>query len=147
METVILRPELDTLFRLIRVFEQAKLAYALMGLVAVELHGARPYTSRTEVLLNRPGFDIFCGLVPAAGFVPIEGRPRRFVDSSNGEDFELFLSGHHPGRFRPTLIPFPDPRKASEVRDNIRVLTLSWLIQLKLAAKTHRDAADVVGRR
>jgi hypothetical protein len=42
-----------------------------------------------------------------------------------------------------TPISFPDPRLASELREAFRVLTLPWLIQLKLAVKTYADAADV----
>lgn len=66
------------------------------------------------------------------------------MDSRNGAAFEVFLTGHHPGRNGPTPIPFPDPQEASETRETYRVLTLPWLIQLKLAANAAADMADVV---
>ena len=105
---------------------------------------AQPYTGTIEFLLAPAAFDHFCLHAAEARFEQVGGRSRRFVDSRNGAAFEVFLTGHHPGRNGPTPIPFPDPQEASETRETYRVLTLPWLIQLKLAANTHGDAADAV---
>ena len=80
----------------------------------------------------------------AQGFEQILNRPRRFVDRTNQVRMEVFLTGHHPGRKGPGPVTFPDPSEVAELRDDIRVVNLPQLIQLKLAAKSYYDSADVV---
>ena len=41
-------------------------------------------------------------------------------------------------------IAFPDPDQVGEIIRNVRVVNLTTLIQLKLAARRHQDFADVV---
>ena len=48
------------------------------------------------------------------------------------------------GRGGPAPFAFPDPAQASEEIDQVRVVTLTQLIQLKLAACRYADFADVV---
>jgi hypothetical protein len=138
------RPDVDTLYRVKNLLDRHHLPYTLMGSLAVELHGARPYTSTIELLIAHAAFDVFCEHAAKAGFEQNPVRPRRFVDRRNQANFEMFLTGHHPGRTGPTPIAFPDPMEASETREASRVLTLPWLIQLKLGANTYGDKADIV---
>src|SRR5204863_5938313 len=71
-------------------------------------------------------------------------RTRRFVDRTNGVTVDVLLTGLFPGLGGPGPIAFPDPAGVAEVVDNKRVLTLAALIELKLAARRHKDFADVV---
>ena len=77
-------------------------------------------------------------------FDPVKRRSRRFVDRSNGVTVDLMITGHHPGHGGPVLFTFPDPLEASEEIKQLRVLTLPYLIQLKLAARRYYDFGDVV---
>ena len=49
-----------------------------------------------------------------------------------------------PGSGRPGPIAFPDPKAVGETIETIQVVNLSTLIELKLAARRHRDFGDVV---
>jgi hypothetical protein len=138
------RPDVDTLCRVKQLLDRNNLPYALMGSLAVEVHGARPYTSTIEFLIGRAAFDCFCEHARQARFEQNPHRLRRFVDTRNGKGFEFFFTGHHPGRTGPAPIAFPDPLEASEVREEIRVMTLPWLIQVKLTANTYAELADVL---
>src|SRR5262249_25405148 len=62
----------------------------------------------------------------------------------NNVAIDVLVTGHLPGRGGQAPFPFPDPTEASEEIDNIRVVTLVQLIQLKLAARRYQDFADVV---
>lgn len=138
------RPDVDTMYRVTRLLGRQRLSYSLMGSLAVEVHGARPYTSNIEFLIGQREFEAFCEHASKTRFEQDPTRRRQFVDSRNQRSFEFFLTGHHPGRRGPAPVTFPNSAKASENREGLRVLTLPWLIQLKLTANTHAELADVV---
>jgi len=72
-------------------------------------------------------------------FDRMPGRPRRFTHRDTGATFSVLLTGFFPG-----AIAFPDPAAVAEQRDDLRVLTLPALVELKLAAGRYQDFADVV---
>ena len=78
------------------------------------------------------------------GYDQAPGRARRFVDRTNNVAIDILVTGHFPGRGGPAPFAFPDPAQASEEIDQVRVVTLTQLIQLKLAACRYADFADVV---
>ena len=71
-------------------------------------------------------------------------RPRRFTDRTNGVTLDILVTGLFPGLGKPGPIAYPDPAVVSEVIDQVRVIDLPTLIQLKLAARRYQDFADVV---
>jgi hypothetical protein len=54
------------------------------------------------------------------------------------------VTGLFPGSGKPGPIAYPKPTEVSETIDNLQVIDLPTLIQLKLAARQHQDLADVV---
>jgi hypothetical protein len=137
-------PVYATLDRLAEKFRQAGIAYAVMGAMAVNLHGARRTTDDLDVLVTRQGLEVFRQTFVGVDFDQVPGRSRRFVDKQSGITLDLLVTGHYPGRGGPGPIAFPDPTEASEEKRNVRVLTLPQLIQLKLAARRYKDFGDVV---
>lgn len=73
----------------------------------------------------------------------VEGRPRRFKERQSGVTVDVLLTGRYPGFRGAGPFPFPHPDEASEEIENVRVVTLPQLIQLKLAARWHSDFGDV----
>src|SRR5579862_578551 len=105
--------------RLTAHLEKAQIPYALVGSMAVELHGASRLTDDVGVLLTGQSFDVFRQKFLGEMLDPVPGRPRRFIERATDIPVEVFLTGHHPGRRGPTPVPFPDPQEDSVEIQNI----------------------------
>jgi hypothetical protein len=66
------------------------------------------------------------------------------VDRKSGVNIDILVTGLYPGTGKPGPIAFPDPADVSETIAGAEVLNLVTLVQLKLAARRHRDFGDVV---
>src|SRR2546425_1188352 len=64
--------------RLAKRLERAGIPYAVMGAMAVNLHGARRTTDDVDVLLTKEGLDRFRKEVLPKFYKSVEGRSRRF---------------------------------------------------------------------
>jgi hypothetical protein len=137
-------PQHKAMRRLAKRLKKAGIPYALMGAMAVNAHGAERTTRDVDVLLTPDGLERFRREFVGKIYDPVVGRPRRFVERESGVTVDILFTGGYPGSGRPGPIAFPDPTAASEEIEEIRVLTLLQLIQLKLAARRHADFADVV---
>lgn len=134
----------QTMHRLTKRLSAAGIAYAVMGGMAVNAHGAARTTADLDVLLTREGLAWFRRELAGTEYDPVQGRSRSFTDRENEVKVDLLVAGHLPGMGGPAPFPFPDPTAASEEINGIRVVTLPQLIQLKLAAGRHYDFGDVV---
>jgi len=130
--------------RLAQHLRQAEIPYAVMGGVAVNLHGSRSMTQDLKVLLTSRGLDQFRQQFVGTAYDQVPNRSRRFVDRQNKISIDVLVTGHYPGRHGPGPFAFPDPAEASEDIDQVRVVTLVQLIQLKLAARRYYYFGDVV---
>ena len=122
-------PVHQTLRRLVRRLEKANIPYAVMGGMAVNAHRYQRTTGDVDILLTPEGLEEF---------------RRRFVDRANEVTLDILVTGRFPGSGKPGPVPFPDPDKVSEVIEKARVVNLATLVELKLAARRHRDFGDVV---
>jgi len=123
--------------------DRAKIAYAIVGGMAVNAHHHSRTTQDVDFLLSAEGFAAF-RRVAAAGFNTVPDRPRRFIDRATGVSFDILVAGLFPGSGQPGPIVFPDPVNVFETIDGLHVINLPTLIQLKLAARRYQDFADVV---
>lgn len=137
-------PATLSLRRLIRKLVKAEIPHAVMGGMAVYVHGHRRLTDDVDVLLTREGFARFRSLFVPKDYEPVAGRSRRFIDRANGVTLDVLVTGLFPGRGDPGPIAFPDPEKVRELIGKVFYIDLVTLIQLKLAAHRHQDFADVV---
>jgi hypothetical protein len=136
-------PVHQTARRLARRLEKAGIAYALMGAMAVNAHGARRTTDDVDVLLTAAGLDQFRQQMVGSFYDPVEGRSRRFVERQSGVGVDVLVTGKYPGKGSPGPIAFPDPEQTGVEIEKVKVLNLPQLIQLKLAARRHYDFGDV----
>ena len=130
--------------RLIRRLKKAGIAYAIMGGLAVYVHGYRRFTDDVDVLLTREGFVEFQRRFVPKNYEPVPGRSRRFTDKQNRVTVDILVTGLYPGLGRPGPITFPDPEAVRQEINSRHYIDLVTLIQLKLAARRHQDFADVV---
>jgi hypothetical protein len=135
--------EHKTMRRLVANPEKAKTPYAIMGAMAVNAHRHERTTKDVDILLTQQGFEKF-----RRRFVPKSydrtDRPRCFLDRRHKVTFGILVTGLFPGSGKPGPIAFPDPAEVSETIQNMQVVNLPTLIQLKLAARRHSDFGDVV---
>ncbi len=130
--------------RLVRRLEKTNIPYAIMGGMAVNAHNYERTTKDVDILLTPQGLAEFRQRFVPKNYSPVPGRERRFVDRTNKVTIDFLVTGRYPGSGKPGPIAFPDPEDVEETLFKIRVINLETLVQLKLAARRHRDFGDVV---
>jgi hypothetical protein len=134
----------ETMRRVAGRLEAAGIRYAIVGGMAVNAHKHERTTGGVDFLLTPVGLTAFLRFVDAADFQRVGGRPRRFLDPATGVTFDVLVTGLFPGSGQPGPVAFPDPADVTEDIGGRRVVNLPTLIQLKLAARRHKDFGDVV---
>jgi hypothetical protein len=134
----------QTMRRLAKRLEKAKIPYAIMGAMAVNAHGARRTTDDVDVLLTVEGFQRFRETFVDSVYEQVRGRQRRFKEKQSGVGVDVLLTGAYPGSGEPGPVQFPDPTMAGIEIEKAQFVALAELIQLKLAARRHYDFGDVV---
>jgi hypothetical protein len=137
-------PVYKTMRRTIKNLEKAKIPYALVGGMAVNLHGHKRTTDDVDILLTMEGLAEFRKRFVPKHYATNDRLPRRFTDRKNEVTIDFLVTGLYPGSGQPGPIAYPDPTAAGERIEELRVIDLATLIQLKLAARRHQDFADVV---
>ncbi len=137
-------PVHETMKRLARRLEKAGISHAVMGGMAVNAHHYARTTGDVDFLLTPEGFAAFKRLFVPRHYERLPQAPRKFRDRKSQVKVDILLTGLYPGSGKPGPIAFPDPTLVCETIDSYQVIDLLTLIQLKLAARRHRDFADVV---
>jgi hypothetical protein len=137
-------PVHQTMRRMARRLERAGISYAVVGGMAVNAHRYQRTTKDVDFLLTSEGFAEFRRRFVGKNYAPVPRRPLRFVDRTSGVTLDVLITGLFPGSGAPGPIAYPDPERVGETIDKIRVLNLAALVELKLAARRHRDFGDVV---
>ncbi len=130
--------------RLVKRLDKAGIPYAIVGGMAINAHNYERMTKDVDVLLTRQGLAEFRRLFVPKEYDPVAQLPRRFIDRKNQRTIDVLVTGLYPGNGRPGPIAFPDPTMVREEIKSIQYINLATLIQLKLAARRHRDFGDVV---
>ena len=110
-------PVHKTMRRTIKNLEKANIPYALVGGMAVNLHGYRRTTNDVDFLLTPEGLAEFQKRFVPKHYEAIPRRPRRFTDRKNEVIVDFLVTGLYPGNGQPGPIAFPDP---------VSVRTTSW---------------------
>jgi hypothetical protein len=129
--------------RLAKRLERVGIPYAVMGAMAVNLHGARRTTDDVDVLVTKEGLERFRNEILPKFYKPVEGKSRRFEERKSGVRLDCLVTGHFPGRGGPKPFAFPDPAQVAVQLEKVQVVNLPQLIQLKLAAGRYYDFGDV----
>jgi hypothetical protein len=130
--------------RLAKRLDRANIPYVIVGGMAVFAHHYRRSTDDVDVLLTPAGFEAFQQRFVPKYYERLPRRPRRFVDRANQVTLDVLVTGYFPGTGKPGPIAYPDPADVGQSIDNVRILNLVTLVQLKLAARRYQDFADVV---
>lgn len=126
----------------------AELPHALVGGVAVCLHGYQRNTTDVDWVIRSEDSDAVRDALTGAGFT--WDQERREFHSPSGVPVQFVIAGAKAGSKTPVTLPDPNDEGAVTRLEDLPVLTLAKLIESKLACgqgslrRTHRDFADVV---
>jgi hypothetical protein len=125
-----------------------KVAYAVVGGVAVCLHGYRRNTVDLDVLIRPEDAGAFRSTMTSIGFAwDAQAKEHR---AASGVAVQVVLAGEPEGPGQEATFPSPTDAKCVTTIEGLPVLSLAQLIQAKLACglghirRTHKDFADVV---
>ena len=123
--------------------------YALVGGLALNLHGYVRMTSDINLLMTPASLERFHERLVGRGYVPLfAGARKSFRDTETNIILEILSTGDFPGDGKHKAVRFGDPAEVSESKGDLRVIRLDKLIEIKLASglsASHRlrDLADV----
>jgi hypothetical protein len=140
----------DTARRCDAVLNEHGLPHAIVGGVAVCLHGYQRNTVDVDILVRREDTDAVRKTMAEEGFV-WDPDNREFRGPGN-VPVQFLIAGEPAGDDRALGVNLPDPGEPGVVIEieRLTVVSLARLIELKLACglgnlrRTHRDFADVV---
>jgi hypothetical protein len=137
-----------SLDKLCRKLEEASIPYAIVGGMALYLHGFRRFTDDVDVLVTRPGLERIYEVLEGRGYLRPFENSKNLRDTEHGVRIEFLITGEFPGDGKPKPVAFPDPQQKHVVLDGQKVITLPALIDLKLAsgltnAARVKDISDV----
>ncbi len=138
-----------SMHRLAQRLEAEGIAYAIIGGMALFAHGYARLTLDVDILMTPEGLRKFHDRLVGRGYVPaFSGAKKSFRDTESNIRIEIVTAGEFPGDGLPKPVAFPDPAGKTIEREQVQVITLEKLIELKLASgltASHRlrDLADV----
>jgi hypothetical protein len=138
----------EALRRIVKDLDDRGIDYAVIGAVALNLHGYRRFTADIDLLLTKSGLEQFRKELVGLGYRPaFQGARRRFRTSEN-IPIEIITAGEYPGDGQPKPVHFPNPKEATTEIEGVKTISLDKLVELKLASglsAPHRlkDLADV----
>jgi hypothetical protein len=139
-----------TLRKIARRIDSIGVPYAIAGGMALEAHGFRRLTVDVDILVNREGLSAIHANLDGLGYVPPFSGSKNLRDAEYGVRIEFLVAGEFPGDGKPKPVAFPDPAEVGVEINGVRYLSLSALIELKLAsgmtggALRMKDFADVI---
>ena len=143
-------PVHKTLREVVRRLSEEQIDYAIIGGMALTLHGFIRPTEDVDLLLTPTGLEKFHAELVGRGYVPVfAGARKHFRDTETGVKVEVITTGEYPGDGKPKPVVFPDPKAVAIELADYRVVRLESLIELKLASglsaehRKLRDLADV----
>jgi putative nucleotidyltransferase-like protein len=143
-------PVHKTLNDIARRLSEEQIDYAIIGGMALALHGFIRPTEDVDLLMTPQGLDKFHAKLVGRGYVPLfPGARKHFRHPETGVKVEVITTGEYPGDGKPKPVAFPEPRDVAINLAEYRVVNLESLIELKLASgltaehRKLRDLADV----
>jgi hypothetical protein len=127
----------------VKRLEKLDIPYAIVGGMAVYLHGHEQCTGDVDLLVTADGLGAFRDHFVPGKYHAVPQRSRRFLDRKNDVQVGFVVTGQFPRDGKPGPVAFPHPAEVSETINEFRVVDLTTLIRLKLAARRYQDLADV----
>lgn len=140
-------PVHQTLKAITESLTELKIPYCVAGGMALVAHGYDRTTVDIDVIVTEQGLAAIHENLEGRGYLRPFLNSRNLRDTATQVRIEFLVTGRFPGDGKPKPVAFPDPAKEGVEIDGIRYVSLSSLIELKLASgmsAAHRlkDLAD-----
>lgn len=137
------------LLALTKLLERAGIPYAVCGAMALNRWGYRRLTTDLDILLTKEGLAQFKTRALGRGYVEKFPGSKGVRDTEHNVPVDFLIAGDYPGDGKPKPVRFPDPAQAGVRREELVLLPVPKLVELKLASgmsAAHRlkDLGDVV---
>jgi hypothetical protein len=123
-----------TLRTLTQTLNELGIDYAVVGSMAMFLHGYRRFTEDVDILVTREGLAKIHESLEGRGYVKPFEASKNLRDTRTGVKIDFLISGQYPGDGKPGPIAFPIPGQASKETAGMNCIDLVPLIELKLAS-------------
>jgi hypothetical protein len=138
----------QALQKITRRLDELGIPYAVAGGMALFLHGYRRFTEDVDILVTREGLQKIHEELEGRGYLPPFTGSKNLRDAEHGVRIEFLVAGDYPGDGKPKPVAFPDPAAVTAVVDDVHLLNLPSLVELKLASGLTnplrlKDLADV----
>jgi len=139
----------DALHRITARLRELNIPHAVVGGMALFLHGYERFTRDIDILVTRPGLEEIHRRLEGLGYVPPFEGSKNLRDAEFSVRIEFLVTGEYPGDGKPKPVAFPDPSAVVTEIAGIPCVNLKTLIELKLASgmssiERAQDIADVV---
>lgn len=127
--------------------EELGVDYAIAGGMAMFFHGYRRFTEDVDILVTSSGLALIHEKLEGRGYIRPFEKSKNLRDADTRVKIDFLVAGQFPGDGKPGPVAFPEPAAVAEVRDGVRVVGVTGLIQLKLASGRapgrRKDLGDV----
>ena len=137
-----------TLIHIVKRLQDLSIPYAVVGGMAMFHHGYRRFTEDVDLLVTKDSLQEIHRRLEGLGYLPVFAGNKQLRDTDTGVKVEFLVTGEYPGDGLPKPVSFPNPEECCTLIDDLRVLTLPKLIELKLASgmsnpRRGKDLVDV----
>src|SRR5947209_5047927 len=112
----------QTMRRIARRFDDLGIPNAVVGGMALFLHGFRRFTEDVNLLVTPEGLALLHEKLDGLGYVRPFAASKNLRDAETGVRIEFLVAGQFPGDGKPKPVAFPDPNQVAEEEDGIRRL-------------------------
>ena len=136
--------------KIAHTLNELEIPYAVVGGMALFMHGLRRFTEDVDILVTRNALATIHDKLDGRGYRPPFAKSKNLRDTEFGVRIEFLISGEYPGDGKPKPVAFPEPQIVSVNCDGVHYIRLSKLLELKLASgmteptTRMKDLADVV---
>ena len=139
----------DALRKIARRLDDLEIPYAVVGGMALFVHGYRRTTDDVDILVTKGDLKTIHDHLEGLGYRPPHPKSKHLRDTENGVRIEFLTTGDYPGDGKVKPVSFPSPAEVSFESEGIKYIELDKLIELKLAsgisnASRLRDLSDAM---
>ena len=120
--------------KITRRLEELGIPYAVVGGMAMFMHGYQRFTTDVDLLVTAEALAEVHRQLEGLGYLPPFEGSKHLSDTGTGVRVEFLVTGQFPGDGKPKPVAFPDPANSSIEINGMRCLELPKLIELKLAS-------------
>jgi len=102
--------------------------------MALNRHGLRRFTDDVDILVTPDALKTIHERLVGLGYLPPHGKSKHLRDTELGVRIEFLTTGDYPGDGKPKPVAFPDPADVSVHIDDISVVNLETLFEVKIAS-------------